>query len=127
LTRASNQDNAHRHGQLVQSSPRENGPFERVGSPLPRHDRLATLRLVEAGLLFTVTEALIQQALERLLAGRTAIVIAHRLSTIRNADVICVVKDGRIVEAGRHAALLKRGGVYAELYRSQFGAEGQSG
>jgi ABC-type multidrug transport system fused ATPase/permease subunit len=68
----------------------------------------------------TVTETLIQQALERLLAGRTAIVIAHRLSTIRNADLICVVQSGRIVERGRHEELLALHGVYAGLYARQF-------
>jgi ABC-type multidrug transport system fused ATPase/permease subunit len=68
----------------------------------------------------TMTEALIQRAVDRLLAGRTAIVIAHRLSTIRNAGLICVVQDGRIVERGRHDELLARGGVYRELYERQF-------
>jgi ABC-type multidrug transport system fused ATPase/permease subunit len=68
----------------------------------------------------TVTEALIQKALEKLLRGRTAIVIAHRLSTIRNADMICVVQDGRIVEQGRHDELLAHRGVYHELYERQF-------
>ncbi len=68
----------------------------------------------------TVTEAYIQEAIERLLAGRTAIVIAHRLSTVRNADLICVVHDGRIVEQGRHDELLARGGLYRELYEKQF-------
>ena len=68
----------------------------------------------------TVTEALIQEALERLLRDRTAIVIAHRLSTVRNADLICVVNDGRIVEMGRHEALLAQGGLYAALYERQF-------
>jgi len=68
----------------------------------------------------TVTEVLIQAALDRLLAGRTAIVIAHRLSTIRNADLICVIQGGRIVEQGPHAALLAAGGVYADLYARQF-------
>ncbi|MCS7220805.1 MAG: ABC transporter ATP-binding protein [Anaerolineae bacterium] len=68
----------------------------------------------------TVTEALIQEALQRLLAGRTAIVIAHRLSTVRNADLICVVQDGRIVEQGRHEELLIKGGLYRELYERQF-------
>ena len=68
----------------------------------------------------TVTEALIQEALERLLAGRTAIVIAHRLSTIRNADLICVVDAGRIVERGTHEELLRQGGLYRELYERQF-------
>jgi ABC-type multidrug transport system fused ATPase/permease subunit len=68
----------------------------------------------------TVTEALIQEALLRLLSGRTAIVIAHRLSTVRHADLICVVEDGRLVERGQHAELLARGGKYRELYERQF-------
>jgi ABC-type multidrug transport system fused ATPase/permease subunit len=68
----------------------------------------------------TMTEVLIQDALDRLLAGRTAVVIAHRLSTIRNADQICVIDDGRIVEQGTHEELLARGGVYRELYERQF-------
>jgi ABC-type multidrug transport system fused ATPase/permease subunit len=63
----------------------------------------------------TVTEALIQDALERLLAERTAIVIAHRLSTIRNADLICVVQDGAIVERGTHDELMARRGAYWRL------------
>lgn len=68
----------------------------------------------------TVTEVLIQEALEKLLAGRTAIVIAHRLSTIRRADLICAVADGRIVERGTHQELLAADGVYRELYERQF-------
>jgi ABC-type multidrug transport system fused ATPase/permease subunit len=68
----------------------------------------------------TITEMLIQDALERLLAGRTAIVIAHRLSTIQHADLICVVEAGRIVERGRHDELLARDGLYRELYDRQF-------
>jgi ABC-type multidrug transport system fused ATPase/permease subunit len=68
----------------------------------------------------TVTEMLIQEALQRLLAGRTAIVIAHRLSTVVNADLICVVEAGRIVAQGRHDALLAQGGLYRELYERQF-------
>ena len=68
----------------------------------------------------TLTEALIQEALERLLHGRTAIVIAHRLSTIRRADLICVVQDGRIIEQGVHEALLAQEGLYRELYERQF-------
>jgi ABC-type multidrug transport system fused ATPase/permease subunit len=67
-----------------------------------------------------VTEALIQDALEQLLHDRTAIVIAHRLSTIINADIICVVQDGRIVEQGRHDELLALGGLYQTLYEKQF-------
>ena len=69
----------------------------------------------------TVSEALIQQALERLLEGRTALIIAHRLSTIRSADVILVIQDGQIVERGKHEELLAQGGLYQSLYNRQFG------
>jgi len=68
----------------------------------------------------TVTEVLIQDALRRLLAGRSAIVIAHRLSTVRHADLICVVDGGRIVERGTHEELLTQGGLYRHLYERQF-------
>ncbi len=68
----------------------------------------------------SLTESLIQEALRNLLRGRTAVVIAHRLSTIRNADFICVVQDGQIVEQGRHAELLSHNGVYAALHSRQF-------
>ncbi len=68
----------------------------------------------------TVTESLIQSALERLLAERTAVVIAHRLSTVRNADVICVIDNGKIVEQGTHNTLVKLGGLYQDLYDKQF-------
>ena len=68
----------------------------------------------------TRTEILIQNAMDKLMAGRTSFVIAHRLSTIKNADLILVMKDGDIVESGNHSELLKKGGFYAELYNSQF-------
>jgi ATP-binding cassette subfamily B multidrug efflux pump len=68
----------------------------------------------------TRTERLIQAALEKLLAGRTSFVIAHRLSTIRNADQVLVLRDGEIVERGRHEELLAQQGVYYDLYMSQF-------
>ncbi len=68
----------------------------------------------------TATEALIQEALDRLLSRRTAIVIAHRLSTIRKADLICAMQDGKIVSQGTHDELLEEGGVYATLYKRQF-------
>jgi ABC-type multidrug transport system fused ATPase/permease subunit len=67
----------------------------------------------------TLTEGLIQEALQKLLVGRTAIVVAHRLSTIRNADQICVVQAGGIIERGTHDELLKNGGLYRELYQRQ--------
>ncbi|MGH2794669.1 MAG: ABC transporter ATP-binding protein, partial [Actinomycetota bacterium] len=73
--------------------------------------------------LDTRSERLIQQAVAGLLEGRTAIVIAHRLSTILAAEQILVVDAGRIIERGRHADLLARGGLYARLYREQFGGE----
>jgi ATP-binding cassette subfamily B protein len=70
----------------------------------------------------TRTEAVIQQAMDRLMVGRTSFVIAHRLSTIRNADLILVMRDGNIVEQGTHDKLLAENGFYAELYNSQFTA-----
>jgi ATP-binding cassette subfamily B protein len=66
------------------------------------------------------SEVAVQKALKIALRGRTSLVIAHRLSTIREADTILVVQDGRIVERGSHEDLLLRGGVYSELYRTQF-------
>lgn len=68
----------------------------------------------------TRTERLIQKAFDKLLKGRTAFVIAHRLSTIRNADMILVLKDGQIIERGRHDELLAKQGFYYDLYMSQF-------
>jgi ATP-binding cassette subfamily B protein len=66
------------------------------------------------------SESAVQAALASALVGRTSIVIAHRLSTIRDADLILVIEDGRIVQRGRHEDLLAAGGLYAELYRTQF-------
>ncbi len=68
----------------------------------------------------TRTEVLIQKAMKRLMEGRTSFVIAHRLSTIRDADVILVMRDGRIIEQGTHDELLGKRGFYQELYSSQF-------
>jgi subfamily B ATP-binding cassette protein MsbA len=69
--------------------------------------------------LDTESEALVQAALERLMAGRATLMIAHRLSTVRNADRIYVIDAGRVVETGSHAALVKKGGLYARLARQQ--------
>lgn len=68
----------------------------------------------------TRTEALIQEAMERLMQGRTSFVIAHRLSTIKNADLILVMRDGNVIEQGSHRELMALGGFYADLYNSQF-------
>ena len=68
----------------------------------------------------TRTEVLIQKAMDKLMQGKTSFVIAHRLSTIRDADLILVVRDGNIIEQGKHDELLKQNGFYAELYNSQF-------
>lgn len=68
----------------------------------------------------TRTEVLIQEAMDKLMEGRTSFIIAHRLSTIKNADLILVMKDGGIVEQGTHEELLSKNGFYAELYNSQF-------
>ena len=74
----------------------------------------------------TQTEQLIQNATMHLLEGRTSFLIAHRLSTIRQADLILVVKDGKIVEQGKHEELLRKGGYYHDLYSKQFQEEEMS-
>ncbi len=72
----------------------------------------------------TQTEKAIQDAMVELMRGKTCFIIAHRLSTIQNADNILVVRDGDIVEMGKHDELLKKGGFYSQLYYAQFtGAE----
>lgn len=68
----------------------------------------------------TMTEIRIQNAFGKMMNGRTSFIVAHRLSTIREADVILVMKDGKIIEKGTHEELLKQNGFYAELYQSQF-------
>ncbi|MEX1325057.1 MAG: ABC transporter transmembrane domain-containing protein [Synechococcaceae cyanobacterium] len=70
--------------------------------------------------LDSASEQVVQEALDRLMANRTTLVVAHRLSTVVNADRICVIAGGRLVESGRHAELLARGGLYAGLVSSQF-------
>lgn len=68
----------------------------------------------------TRTEILIQNAFDKLMQGRTSFIVAHRLSTIRNADIILVMKDGKIIEKGNHSELLAQNGFYSKLYNSQF-------
>ncbi len=69
--------------------------------------------------LDTQSERLVHAALDKFTEGRTTLVIAHRLSTVRNADLICVMEQGRIIETGKHGALIAHGGIYADLVRSQ--------
>ena len=66
------------------------------------------------------SESAVQQALSEALRGRTSLVIAHRLSTVRQADVILVIEEGRVVERGTHDELLAKRGLYATLYATQF-------
>lgn len=68
----------------------------------------------------TRTEVKVQKAFEELMEGRTSFIVAHRLSTIQEADLILVMKDGNIIEQGRHRELLEKKGFYAHLYESQF-------
>lgn len=68
----------------------------------------------------TRTEVLVQKAMDKLTKGRTSFIIAHRLSTIKNADLILVMKDGNVIELGKHNELMEQNGFYAELYNSQF-------
>ena len=69
------------------------------------------------------TEMLIQSALNTVLEGKTAFIVAHRLSTIRKADMILVVRDGKIIQRGTHRELMEQGGYYADLYNKQFETE----
>ena len=90
-----------------------------------RH-RLLTGWLVNLGVdeatasVDTLTEQKIQSAIETIIKGRTSLVIAHRLSTVKNADLILVVRDGKIVGCGTHDSLMAEGGFYRELYNAQF-------
>ncbi len=75
----------------------------------------------------SVTEARLQKALDILLRGRTAFIVAHRLSTIRNADLVLVLDQGRIVERGTHESLLRQAGIYARLHREFISAQSKIG
>ena len=95
--------------------------FLRTAAAGAMRDPAACLILDEAtSSVDTRTEILIQKAMDKLMRGRTSFIIAHRLSTIKNADRILVLRDGDIVEQGKHDELLAKNGFYAELYNSQF-------
>jgi subfamily B ATP-binding cassette protein MsbA len=124
---------AHAHEFIVQLPKGYDSPIGESGSMISRGQRqrlsLARAILRDPKILIldeatsdvdTETEVLIQQALDRVMRGRTVFVIAHRLSTIRHADQICVLDHGQLVERGTHDELLARGGRYRELYEIQF-------
>ena len=97
------------------------GQRQRIAIARAMLKNAAILLLDEAtSALDTASEIQVQNALSRLMEGRTTLVIAHRLSTIKHANTICVIDEGRVVERGSHAELVARGGLYAELSRSQF-------
>ena len=75
----------------------------------------------------TRTELQIQEAFDKLMKGRTSFIVAHRLSTIRNADLILVMKDGKVVEQGDHDTLIAKNGFYAGLYQAQFAGACEEG
>ena len=108
-------------------------PFREVPSVQKQLITIARAMLKRAPLLIldeatsnvdTRTEEKIQEAMDRLMKGKTSFVIAHRLSTIRNADLILVMKNGNIVEQGTHDSLMAQNGFYASLYNSQFSLDG---
>ena len=68
----------------------------------------------------TRTEMRIQRAFAEMMVGRTSFIVAHRLSTVREADLILVMREGKVIEMGKHEELLRRGGFYSKLYNSQF-------
>ena len=97
------------------------GQRQRIAIARAMLKNAAILLLDEAtSALDTASEIQVQNALSRLMEGRTTLVIAHRLSTIKHANTICVIDEGRVVERGSHAELVAHGGLYAELSRSQF-------
>ena len=124
---------AHAHGFIMRMPQGYDTPLTEGGSNISQGQKqllcIARVMLTHPTVLIldeatssidTRTELRVQQAFNRMMQGRTSFVVAHRLSTIREADNILVMRDGHIIEQGRHEALLKKGGFYAQLYYSQF-------
>lgn len=110
-------------GKNLSAGERQLISFARALAASPHADGPPLLVLDEAtSSVDPYTERLVQDALDQLLSGRTAVIVAHRLSTILNADCIILIRDGLIAEMGTHAELLAKNGVYARLFRLQFGA-----
>ena len=99
------------------------GAFDYVFKLTVKPEELLKIMDEATSSIDTQTEQLIQNAIDHLLTNRTSFLVAHRLSTIRKADVILVVKDGHIVEQGKHEELLRRKGYYHDLYSKQFAQE----
>lgn len=131
---------AHAHGFIMRMPQGYDTPLAEGGSNISQGQKqllcIARVMLTQPAVLIldeatssidTRTELRVQQAFNRMMKGRTSFVVAHRLSTIREADNILVMRDGHIIEQGRHEALLKQGGFYAKLYYSQFkGIQGET-
>ncbi len=124
---------AHAHGFIMRMPQGYDTPLNEGGSNISQGQKqllcIARVMLTQPTVLIldeatssidTRTELRVQQAFNRMMQGRTSFVVAHRLSTIREADIILVMRDGHIIEQGKHEALLKQGGFYAQLYHSQF-------
>ena len=124
---------AHAHKFIIQLKGGYDAMLAEEGSNLSQGQRqllaIARAILSKASILIldeatssidTRTEVLIQNAMLKLMQGKTTFVIAHRLSTIKSADLILVIKDGNIIEQGNHEELMAKGGFYEELYNSQF-------
>jgi len=105
---------------LIRERPKKPGMKElKVNIPVKYHLQLHSLKVMEGRQIHGV----VQEALDRLMRGRSTLVIAHRLSTITGADRIIVIDNGRVTESGTFDQLVLQGGLFAQLYRTQFRSE----